>query len=64
MEKPTPSIPDRRTIHVCLSAEAFEILEKFRGGLSVDEFFSALLRLVDSCPRDSSSKASRSDKDA
>jgi hypothetical protein len=37
-----------KSITIRLPAEEFEILEKYRGDLRMDAFFSALLRMIDS----------------
>ncbi len=48
MENASDSAPDQKTIVLRLSGNDFEILEKFRGDLSPEAFFSALLRMIDS----------------
>lgn len=48
MEKSQASEPRSRAFTVQLSESDCEILEKFRGDLSPDAFFSALLRMIDS----------------
>jgi hypothetical protein len=48
METARGSEGELRDIAVRLSHGDFQILEKFRGDLSPDAFFSALLRMIDS----------------
>jgi hypothetical protein len=48
MEHPSHLEPLDRVIEVHLTANDFEILEKYRGQLTTDAFLSTLLRLIDS----------------
>ena len=48
MEEPSAPDADFRTLSIRLTAQDREILEKYRGELSTDAFFSALLRMIDS----------------
>ena len=48
MEQARDSADNEKTMVLRLSGADFGILEKFRGDLSPDAFFSALLRMIDS----------------
>ena len=48
MEEPSAPGADFKTISIRLAAQDLEIMEKYRGELSVDAFLSALLRMIDS----------------
>lgn len=48
MENCPESSEEQRTVTVRLSPSDFAILERFRGEMSTDAFFSVLLRMIDS----------------
>ena len=48
MEEPSAPGSDAKTISIRLATKDVEILDKYRGELSVDAFLSALLRMIDS----------------
>jgi hypothetical protein len=48
MENAGESAGEQRTLVIRLCGDDFAILEKFRGDLSPEAFFSALLRMIDS----------------